>query len=133
VAVAGWVLDKSAAVVVREIPLEGECAAEQVRRCRCLQEGLAEADRQFVTVARGSSRVPLLELPDLADVQPSGEFGQLRGDRRLQRAGGMWHRTPIPDLLIAETALHHDLGVLHVDGDYSRISEVRPLTARRLG
>ena len=40
----------------------------------------------------------------------------------------MWHRTPIPDLLIAETALHHGLGVVHVDRDYDRIAEVRPLT-----
>jgi predicted nucleic acid-binding protein len=46
---------------------------------------------------------------------------------------GMWHRTPIPDLLIAETALHHDLGVVHVDRDFERIAEVRPLTVRRLG
>lgn len=44
----------------------------------------------------------------------------------------MWHRTPIPDLLIAETALYHDLSIVHVDGDYERIAEVRPLTARRL-
>lgn len=45
---------------------------------------------------------------------------------------GMWHRTPIPDLLIAETAMHHGLGVLHVDRDYERIAEIRPLRARRL-
>jgi hypothetical protein len=45
----------------------------------------------------------------------------------------MWHRIPIPDLLIAETALHHDLGVVHVDGDFERIAEVRPLVVRRLG
>jgi predicted nucleic acid-binding protein len=44
----------------------------------------------------------------------------------------MWHRTPIPDLLIAETALHHGLGVVHCDGDFERIAEVRPLTVRRL-
>jgi len=46
---------------------------------------------------------------------------------------GLWHRTSIPDLLIAETALHHGLGVVHVDADYERIAEVRSLTARRLG
>jgi predicted nucleic acid-binding protein len=45
----------------------------------------------------------------------------------------MWHRTSIPDLLIAETALHHGLGVIHVDADYERIAEVRPLRVRRLG
>jgi len=44
----------------------------------------------------------------------------------------MWHRTPIPDLLIAVTAIHHGLGVVHVDGDYERISEIRPLVVRRL-
>jgi predicted nucleic acid-binding protein len=44
----------------------------------------------------------------------------------------MWHRTPLPDLFIAETALHHELGVVHVDRDFERIAEVRPLTVRRL-
>jgi predicted nucleic acid-binding protein len=33
----------------------------------------------------------------------------------------------------AATALHHGLGVLHVDGDFERIAEVRPLVVRRLG
>lgn len=36
-------------------------------------------------------------------------------------------------LLIAETALHHGLGVAHVDRDYERIAEVRELRVRRLG
>jgi len=52
--------------------------------------------------------------------------------RDLAHHHGMWHRTSIPDLLIAETALHHGLGVVHVDGDYERIAEVRPLVVRRL-
>lgn len=46
---------------------------------------------------------------------------------------GLRHRVAIPDLLIVETALHHGLGVVHADGDYERIAEVRPLTVRRLG
>ncbi len=41
-------------------------------------------------------------------------------------------RTPIPDLFIAEMALHHSIGVVHVDGDFDRIAEVRPLALRRL-
>jgi predicted nucleic acid-binding protein len=57
----------------------------------------------------------------------------LRLQRDLAHHHGMWHRLPIPDLLIAETALFHELGVLHVDGDFQRIAEVRPLVARRLG
>jgi predicted nucleic acid-binding protein len=50
--------------------------------------------------------------------------------RRLQRDlahhRGMWHRTAIPDLFIAETALSHNAGVLHRDRDYARIAKVRP-------
>jgi predicted nucleic acid-binding protein len=57
----------------------------------------------------------------------------LRLQADLARHHGMWHRTPIPDLLIAETAMHHSLGVLHVDRDFERIAEVRPLVVRRLG
>ena len=53
--------------------------------------------------------------------------------RDLAHHHGMWHRTPIPDLLIAETAIHHGLGIVHVDGDFDRIAEVRELTVRRLG
>lgn len=52
--------------------------------------------------------------------------------RDLAHHQGMWHRTAIADLLIAETALHNGLGVVHVDRDYERIAEVRPLVARRL-
>jgi predicted nucleic acid-binding protein len=57
----------------------------------------------------------------------------LRLQRDLAHHHGLWHRIPIPDLLIAETALYHDLGVVHVDGDFARIAEVRPLVVRRLG
>lgn len=53
--------------------------------------------------------------------------------RDLAHHHGMWHRTPIPDLLIAETALHHGLGVAHVDADFDRIAQVRPLAVRRVG
>ena len=57
----------------------------------------------------------------------------LRLQRDLAHHHGLWHRIPIPDLLIAKTALHRDLGVVHVDGDFDRIAEVRPLSVRRLG
>jgi predicted nucleic acid-binding protein len=57
----------------------------------------------------------------------------LRLQRDLALHHGMWHRTAIPDLLIAETALHHGMGVVHVDRDYERIAEVRDLPIRRLG
>jgi predicted nucleic acid-binding protein len=57
----------------------------------------------------------------------------LQLQRDLAHRHGLWHRIPIPDLIIAETALFHTFGVLHIDGDFERIAQVRPLVLRRLG
>jgi predicted nucleic acid-binding protein len=40
------------------------------------------------------------------------------------------HRRPIPDLLVAATALEHDATVLHYDHDFDLIAEVTGLSAR---
>ncbi len=48
--------------------------------------------------------------------------------RRLAERGQ--HRRPIPDLLLAATALVHDATVLHYDRDFDRIAEVSDLSAR---
>lgn len=44
----------------------------------------------------------------------------------LQRALAQrgWHRTPLPDVVIAATAGEQDLTILHYDSDYERIAEV---------
>ena len=65
---------------------------------------------------------------------PLDDFDRVRRlQRDLAHHRGMWHRTPLPDLFIAETALHHGAGVLHLDRDYARIAEVRPgFTPREL-
>ncbi|WP_163754164.1 PIN domain-containing protein [Mycobacterium botniense] len=58
---------------------------------------------------------------------PSDIFERVRRlQRDLAHHRGMWHRTPLPDLFIAETAIHHRAGVLHHDRDYQRIAAVRP-------
>ncbi len=58
---------------------------------------------------------------------PADIFARVRRlQRDLAHHRGMWHRTAIPDLFIAETALHHRAGVLHLDRDYARIAAVRP-------
>jgi predicted nucleic acid-binding protein len=133
VEIAGWVVDKSAAARSHD-PL--------VRRTLVELAGLL-----FVC--------PIGELEQLYSARSARDYDTLRDDLhaafeivpppldifdralRLQRDlahhHGMWHRTPIPDLLIAETALHHRMGVVHVDGDFDRIAEVRPLSIRRLG
>lgn len=132
-AVTGWVVDKSA-IARPDDPV--------------VREQLAElAGALFV--------YPIGELEQLYSARSAREYDTLRTDLHasfgvvnapadlLDRAlhlqqdlahhHGMWHRTPIPDLLIAETARHHGLGVVHVDRDYERIAEVRQLTVRRLG
>ncbi|CAN5847124.1 PIN domain-containing protein [soil metagenome] len=131
-AVGGWVLDKSAAL-------------------RAAEPGVADA---LAGLAGSLFVCPVGELEQLYSARSADDYDGVRGDLResfgsapappdvLERAltlqrdlahhHGMWHRIPIPDLLIAETALHHDLGVLHVDRDFDRIAEVRPLTVRRL-
>lgn len=131
-ALSGWLLDKSAAA-----------RADQ------------PAIRSHLDELAGSLYVcPVGELEQLYSARSARDYDALKGDLRqsfdvvpppadifdralsLQRDlahhHGMWHRTAIPDLLIAETALHHGFGVVHVDRDYERIAEVRPLKVRRL-
>lgn len=38
--------------------------------------------------------------------------------------GRGWHRTPIPDVIIAATAAEHRLVVLHYVDDYERLAEI---------
>ena len=132
-AVSGWILDKSAAARAGEAPI----------------------GRQLDELAGSLFVCPIGELEQLYSARSAQDYDALKTDmhaafeilpaptdileralilqRDLAHHHGMWHRTPIPDLLIAETALHHHVGVVHVDGDFDRIAEVRPLTARRLG
>lgn len=131
-AVTGWILDKSAAARVDN----------------------PRVNSQLEEMAGSLFVCPVGELEQLYSARSGPDYDSLKADLHatfesvaapadiLERAlrlqqdladhHGMWHRTPIPDLLIAETALHHELGVVHVDGDFDRIAEVRPLIVRRL-
>jgi predicted nucleic acid-binding protein len=133
VAVAGWIIDKSAAArgsdpVAREqlVALAGLLyicpmgELEQLYSSRSAGDYDTERDR-----IHADYRL-IAAPPDIFE-------RALRLQRDLAHHHGMWHRLPIPDLFIAETAMFHDLGVLHVDGDFERIAEVRPLVVRRLG
>jgi predicted nucleic acid-binding protein len=133
VAIAGWIVDKSAAARAEDpvvgpqlIDMAGSlfvCSVGELeqlysaRSARDYDELKADLHANFEVVAAPS---------DVLD-------RALQLQRDLAHHHGMWHRTPISDLVIAETALHHGLGVVHVDGDFERIAEVRPLTVRRLG
>ena len=129
----GWLLDKSAAA----------------------RSGDESVGTQLAELAGSLFLCPVGELEQLYSARSAKDYDALEADLRdtfeivatppdlferahdLQRDlahhHGMWHRTPIPDLLIACTALHHGLGVVHVDRDFERIAQVRPLAVRRLG
>jgi predicted nucleic acid-binding protein len=132
VALRGWIVDKSAAARLTD----------------------PEIRREFDSLAGSLFICPVGELEQLYSARSARDYDALKEDlhasvrivmpppdifdralalqRDLAHHHGMWHRTPIPDLLIAETALYHDMGVVHVDGDFDRFAEVRPLVARRL-
>jgi predicted nucleic acid-binding protein len=133
VAVTGWVLDKSAAAraldphVGAELhELAGSLFLCSVGELEQLYSARSSRDYDELKVALHDSFEVVAAPPDVLD-------RALALQRDLAHHHGMWHRTPIPDLLIAETALYHALGVVHVDRDYERITEVRPLVVRRLG
>jgi predicted nucleic acid-binding protein len=132
VAVAGWILDKSAAaragspgVNAQLQELLGSLAVCPIGELEQLYSARSAKDYDALKIALHDNFEMVAAPPDLL-------ARALRLQQDLAHHHGMWHRTPIADLLIAETALYHDLGVVHVDGDFDRIAEVRPLSVRRL-
>jgi predicted nucleic acid-binding protein len=133
VAVRGWIVDKSAAARGSDPVVSG-----QLIELAGLLYVCPVGELELLYSARSArdydARRSQLHSNFRTAATPSDVFERaLRLQRDLAHHHGMWHRIPIPDLLIAETALHHDLGVVHVDGDFERIAEVRPLVVRRLG
>ena len=131
-ALTAWLLDKSAAARAGEYAVRQQLdeLAGYLYLCPIGQ-------LELLYSARSARDYDLLgeNLDDSFEfvAPPADIFDRALGlQRDLAHHHGMWHRTPIPDLFIAETALHHGLGVVHVDRDYERIAEVRPLRVRRL-
>jgi predicted nucleic acid-binding protein len=133
VAIAGWVLDKSAAVRASD-PRIGAELDELAGRLHICPIGELEQLYSARSARHYDVLSDELHASFEAVAAPPDIFDRaVRLQRDLAHHHGMWHRTPIPDLLIAETARSHGLGVVHVDGDFERIAEVRELTVRRLG
>lgn len=132
-AVKGWLLDKSAAARSSDERVGAQLAELAGSLFLC---PVGELEQLYS--ARSAKDYDALEA-DLRDTfeiiaTPPDLFERAHDlQRDLAHHHGMWHRTPIPDLLIACTALHHGLGVIHVDRDFERIAQVRPLAVRRLG
>lgn len=132
-AIAGWIIDKSAAARAGA-PRIGPQLLELGGALRVCPIGELEQLYSARSAEDYDARRDLLHDDFEPVAAPADVFERaLRLQRDLAHHHGMWHRIPIPDLLIAETALHHGLGIVHVDRDYERIAEIRPLTVRRLG
>ena len=132
-ALTGWILDKSAAARADDLVV-GAQLAELLGSLFICAMGELEQLYSARSAADYDERKSLLHASFPIVTSPPDIFDRaLQLQQDLAHHHGMWHRTPIPDLLIAETALFHGLGVVHVDRDYDRIAEVRPLLARRIG
>lgn len=132
-ALRGWLLDKSAAarsgderVGAQLSELAGSLYLCPVGRLEQLYSARSAGDYDALDADLRDTFQVVAAPPDVFD-------RALDLQRDLAHHHGMWHRTPIPDLLVACTALHHGLGIVHVDRDFERIAEVRPLMVRRLG
>ena len=116
-AVGGWLVDKSAVARshrgdVRDAlrSLEGSlfvCPLGELEQLYSAKSA-ADYDNLVKAIRRSFQRA-----------EPPGDVFDraLALQRDLAHHHAMWHRTPIADLLIAETALHNGLGVVHVDRD----------------
>ena len=131
-ALSGWLLDKSAAarstdprVGAQLAELAGSLYLCPIGRLEHLYSARSARDYDALDAE-------LREAFQVAPAPPDVFDRALDLQRDLAHHHGMWHRTAIPDLIIACTALHHGLGVVHVDRDFERIAEVRPLGVRRL-
>lgn len=125
-----WVLDKSAHVRL----IGGASPPPEIDLADLVMCDIGELEWLYSARSaddyerqRASIREAFPVLPAPADI-----FDRVRTlQRDLAHHRGMWHRTPIPDLFIAETALSHKAGVLHQDRDYARIAGVRPELLQR--
>ncbi len=110
--VGGWLVDKSAAARAAD-PLVGPQLAELAGSLHLCPMGQLEQlysarsaqDYDLLKVELGASLELVAAPPDILE-------RALALQATLAHHHGMWHRTPIPDLVIAETALHHNLGVV---------------------
>lgn len=130
--ITGWILDKSAAVRANGPEMRQTLAELAGVLCVCpigeLEQLYSARSARDYDALKDDLHAAFEIVPPPPDVFDRA----LRLQRDLAHLHGMWHRTPIPDLLIAETALHHRMGIVHVDGDFDRIAEVRPLAVRHL-
>jgi predicted nucleic acid-binding protein len=130
--VTGWIIDQSVATRLTNPRVAEQLASAEGQLYLC-EVGLLE-QLYSAKNARDYDRLES-ELRASFDVLQS-PHDVLASAQRLQRElahhRGLWHRRPIPDLLIAVTAMHHNVGVVHADSDFDLIAEVRSLRSWKL-
>jgi predicted nucleic acid-binding protein len=77
------------------------------------------------------AREALLALPRVDDPLALGRVEEAVELYRRARRAGLTVRSSV-DCIVAASALHHDLEVLHDDRDYGAIAKVSPLRERRV-
>jgi predicted nucleic acid-binding protein len=122
----GWIVDKSVAtrldnstIAEQLLDADGPLYLCEVGLLEQLYSAKSARDHdRLESILRTNFEVLASPPTVLADAQ--------RLQRELAHHRGLWHRRPIPDLLIAVTAMHHGVGVVHADNDFDLIAKVRP-------
>lgn len=133
-AVAGWLVDKSALVRIAESPEAAEWADRidrgllYITTVTRLEVGYSA--RNGGDLRRAVRRPPLSKMPVLY-LTPVIEDRAMEVQQSLADQGQ--HRAPaVPDLLVAAAAELSDLVVLHVDKDFELIANVTGQPIERL-
>lgn len=133
-AVAGWLVDKSALVRLADSPDAADWADRidhglvHIAGVTRLEVGFSA--RSGADLRAAARRPPLSKMP-LVYLTPVIEDRAIAVQQSLADQGH--HRAPaVPDLLIAATAELTDLVVLHVDKDYELIAGVTGQPIERL-
>ena len=133
-AIAGWLIDKSALVRLAISP-DAEVWAERINRGLVRLSTLTRLEagyspRTGAEAASLGGRPPLAQMP-LEYLTPAMENRAVEMQVILAARGH--HRGPsIPDLLVAATAELAGLTVLHVDRDFETIAEFTGQSVERL-
>jgi predicted nucleic acid-binding protein len=123
----GWIVDKSVASRF-DVPEVAEQLIDADGPLFLCEVGLLEqlystrSSKDYDRAANGLRRSF-----DVLDAPSDLLRRALDLQRDLAHHRGLWHRRPIPDLLIAVTAAHHGVGVVHADNDFDIIAQVMSL------
>jgi predicted nucleic acid-binding protein len=130
--VNGWIVDKSvasrfdkASVVGQVSTLDGPLFLCEIGLLEQLFSSRSSKDYDKVDATLRENFTILTAPPNVLEQA-------LALQRTLAHHRGLWHRRPIPDLMIAVTAAHHDVGVVHADSDFDMIAQVFDLRTFRV-